>query len=372
MLLNPALKKILVVGQTPPPYGGQANMIKTMLKGKYSNVKLIHIRMSFSKDLDDVGSFSLHKVFHLFRVIIKIVYYRIIQNIQILYYPPAGPDKVPMFRDLAILCPTRWMFKKTVFHFHAAGISTMYDTLPWYLKIFYRWAYFNPDISIQLSDYNPDDGLLLGARQHCMIPNGIADGFIKMPSPPPKKGGLCNILFIGLIAESKGILILIDAIRIIKDRIPNFMVIVIGSFASPEFKNVVLKKIARHGLKKHFDFKGVLTGKAKRTQYINADILCFPTFFEAESFGLVAAEAMQFGLPVIASKWRGVQSLVKDGETGYLTPIQDSLSVADKLSLLMQNPLLRKKMGAKGRLRYLDKYTIEKFYEQLQKCFSQL
>ena len=43
------MRKILVVGQTPPPYGGQANMIKYMLEGRYQDIKMYHVRMSFTK-----------------------------------------------------------------------------------------------------------------------------------------------------------------------------------------------------------------------------------------------------------------------------------------------------------------------------------
>ena len=61
------MKKILVLGQTPPPYGGQAIMIKTFLEGNYSHIKLFHIRMSFSKDMDEMGKVKIRKIFHLFR-----------------------------------------------------------------------------------------------------------------------------------------------------------------------------------------------------------------------------------------------------------------------------------------------------------------
>ena len=53
-------KKILVIGQTPPPYGGQAIMIKYMLDGKYKNIELHHVRMCFSKQFDALGHVQLN------------------------------------------------------------------------------------------------------------------------------------------------------------------------------------------------------------------------------------------------------------------------------------------------------------------------
>ena len=66
--------RILVVGQTPPPFGGQAIMIEALLDGKYKKAKLFHVRMSFSKEMDDMGKFALSKVFHLLKVVIEIIY----------------------------------------------------------------------------------------------------------------------------------------------------------------------------------------------------------------------------------------------------------------------------------------------------------
>ena len=136
------MQRVLVIGQTPPPFHGQAIMIESLLGGEYKYAKLFHVRMSFSKEMDELGKFSLSKLLHLLKVIKDIVYFRIIHNVRILYYPPSNPETFPVLRDLAILCITRWMFKKTIFHFHAAGISELYPSLPWFLKILFRWGYF--------------------------------------------------------------------------------------------------------------------------------------------------------------------------------------------------------------------------------------
>ncbi|MCK5269122.1 MAG: glycosyl transferase family 1, partial [Spirochaetes bacterium] len=81
------MKKILAVGQTPPPYGGQAIMIKTMLEGEYKDVELIHIKMNFSSEMDEIGKLKIFKVFKLIGLISKIIFFRFYYNTHILYYP---------------------------------------------------------------------------------------------------------------------------------------------------------------------------------------------------------------------------------------------------------------------------------------------
>jgi hypothetical protein len=63
------MNKILVIGQTPPPFGGQAIMIKKMLEGHYSNSRLYLVRMNFSKNMNEMGKFKITKFFHLFSIL---------------------------------------------------------------------------------------------------------------------------------------------------------------------------------------------------------------------------------------------------------------------------------------------------------------
>lgn len=366
------MNKILVVGQTPPPYGGQALMIERMLNGAYKNARLYHVRMAFSQDMDDMGRLRLGKLFHPFSIIFRVVYLRLKYGIRILYYPSSGPSTMPMLRDIALLLCLRWMFRKTIFHFHAAGLSELYPNLPWLLKWLFRRVYFKPDIAIQLSSFNPDDAALLQAKSRYIVPNGIEDEYLMMGCPQKIENSICNILYVGLVSESKGILVLIDAVKIIVDSGAQVKVSVVGKFASENFKKTVIDRIAQFRLGAVFSFKGVLTGQAKYDQYVAADIFCFPTFFECESFGLVAVEAMQFKVPVILSRWRGVQSLIEDGVEGYFVPVRDAQSVADKLFQLVADPELRSRMGARGRERYLQQYSIEKFYQRMDECFGNL
>src|SRR5947207_11803100 len=109
------IKIILVVGQTPPPLGGQTIMIQRLLEGTYRSVKLVHVRMGFSDGLDKVGKLYPSKLLELMKVMFRIVVARLRHRADILYYPPAGPNFVPIVRDLAILFCTRWMFRKTIF-----------------------------------------------------------------------------------------------------------------------------------------------------------------------------------------------------------------------------------------------------------------
>jgi glycosyltransferase involved in cell wall biosynthesis len=204
------------------------------------------------------------------------------------------------------------------------------------------------------------------------VPNGIADHYVDIHTNLPIKKNCCRLLYVGRIIESKGIKILIEACQILKARAVDFELILVGQFESSEFRHEINKALTKYELQHMTEFTGVLTKGEKFDQYRSADIFCYPTYAESESFGTVLLEAMQFSLPFVASQWRGVCSVVRNGSSGFLVPKKDSHTFADKLELLIKDPDLRKRMGKKGREIYLKEYTLEKFHENMERVFLSL
>jgi glycosyltransferase involved in cell wall biosynthesis len=78
-----------------------------------------------------------------------------------------------------------------------------------------------------------------------------------------------------------------------------------------------------------------------------------------EGFPLSVLEAMRAGLPVVASNVNGVGEAVHDGETGYLVPRADVEQLRDRIGRLLAEPALRTGLGANGRRRYEQHFTLE-------------
>jgi glycosyltransferase involved in cell wall biosynthesis len=144
----------------------------------------------------------------------------------------------------------------------------------------------------------------------------------------------------------------------------------VGKFESLEYEKQTCSFISSHHLEKEVSFLGVLTGNAKYSTYRSADIFCFPTFFASEGFSVVLLEAMSFSLPVVTTDWRGLKSIVAEGESGFLVPIHDAKAVANRLSRLIDTPRLREEMGSVGRRRYEERFTAEVYHRNFQQVFS--
>jgi len=368
--------KVLVVGQTPPPYLGQPIMLQRLLESEIADVQLHHLRMVLSGDANEVGRFRWSKVFSLLPIVLRIIYARIFGGVDVLYYPPAGPNRVTLFRDFAILLPTRWMFRKTIFHFHASGLTEMYPRLPRWQRWLFRRAYFYPDAAIRLSDLTPDDARGVRARREYVIANGIDDpcpaGPPQHSSAPVSEARPLRLLFVAMLRESKGVLVLIEAAARLKAAGVAFRLEIMGQFISPEFKEQVLARVADLELNDQITFLGMLTGDAKFAAYARADVFCMPTHYESEAFPVVLLEAMAYGLPIVATEWRGIPSIVTDGETGFLVETRDPDAVADRLTKLAENAQLREEFGQNARERFAHEFIWSVHVARMREMFLEV
>jgi glycosyltransferase involved in cell wall biosynthesis len=320
--------KVLIAAQTPPPYGGMPIMIQRLLDSDLAGVRMVHVRLAFSADANEIGRYSVAKILRLFTVVASIMYRRIVDGPRVLYYVPAGPDRMPMIRDIFVLILTRWMFDKTIFHFHLAGISELYERLPAWQKWLFRLAYFGANASIRLSEFNPEDGRRLEAKRHYVVANGIDDPCpeldgVRTPAPITAENPL-RILFVAILYESKGLMVLVDACAKLAERGVPFQLDVLGNWQSEEYAARVHQRIDELGLGDRIRFLGRVIGDEKFVSYRRADVFCFPTYFHCEALPVVLLEATACGLPVVATRWRGIPSIVDDGDTGFLVDTHDA------------------------------------------------
>lgn len=365
-------KKILVVGQTPPPYGGQAMMIKYMLDGTYSNMELFHVRMCFSREFNDRGKINLYKLTHLCTIIYNVWRLRFKHNIHSLYYPISSSPKVALLRDVIILGCTRFLFKKTIYHFHAAGIS---EELPKYNTLIKNMCYEIlklPTLGITSSEYNPKDSEYLRSLQTKIIPLGIPD--LNKGEARLKYGATpyLTVMFLGLLNSTKGEGYILDAVNAINKTNRDVRFIFAGRFETAEYEKYFWAKVKEYKLEDKVDYRGIVTGDAKSQMFLEADVFCFPSFFSSESFGIVLLEGMMYQMPLIASRWRGIQSVIENRKNGYIVDIKNHSQITEALMELYDDRKKLASMAKESRRMFTEKYEVSKYLHNMELAMTNI
>ncbi len=356
---------VLVVGQTPPPYHGQAIAIAELVKAKWPDITISHVRLAYSRSAQEVGRFGIMKVWHLLQCAWQTIRELRKAPDTILYYPPGG-DTVPVIRDILFMFMVRRFAQRLVLHFHACGLAETFTNKPWLKKAAIR-AYGEIDAAIRLQPSIPPDAESLSPKRIFTVPNGL-----DVPAVTPSlksKGSALRILFAGLHTEEKGIYIVVEALARLLQMGLNVEVHTMGSWRSKAEEKKCLQLVKDKNAEGKIRFMGSLTGEDKWQEYVDADIFFFPTFYSAELMPLVAIEAMAFSLPVVASKWRGLADMIDDGKNGYLFPIKNTDIAVEKLATLVRDRTLRQKIGRDARLCYEKHYTLAEHLRVMSEVF---
>lgn len=361
------MRRVVVVGQTPPPIGGQATMIQTLITSDLPGVEVVHVELGAAKSAADRGRFAARKLVHALGVVIRVLWLRARTRADTLYFPPSS-DRLPVLRDALILTCTRWAFARTVLHFHAGGLGETIEGMPAPVRFFVRRAFARPDVAIRLTEASPDDPSAVRAAQQAVVPYGLPDRrpgprLSDRPTPPV-------ILFAGVIIETKGVLVALDALGALRDRGCEFRARFVGPWGSHDFEAVVRRHVTRLRLESLVSFTGPLSGDTYLEEHDAAFVFCFPTFFESETFGLVALEAMRARTPVVASDWRGVRALVDDGVTGMLVPARDDIALAGALEHVLADAELAQQFADAGRARYEQYFTEDVFLRSVSQLLG--
>lgn len=152
------------------------------------------------------------------------------------------------------------------------------------------------------------------------------------------------VLCVAALAPHKGVDVLIRAFARVAPQHPDVRLVLVGDGNA----RVALTQLANElGLADRVDFLG--WQKRPRISRLMRDCELLALATRAESFGLVLAEAMACGKPVVASNVGGIPEIVEDGRSGRLVPVDDVPAFAAALDSILSNPALANALGSEGR-----------------------
>jgi D-inositol-3-phosphate glycosyltransferase len=182
------------------------------------------------------------------------------------------------------------------------------------------------------------------------------------------------LLFVGRIEPLKSVDTIIEALHIIKEQDAAFLdslrLMIVGGHPNDTSDTEMMRLqqlMNTLGLSDVVQFVGAKDQNDLPCYYAAATAVIMPSHYE--SFGMVALEAMASGTPVIATEVGGLAFLVRDNETGYLIPVREAHSLAQRIEQIIRDGHKREKMGQQASHLAQD-YSWSKIADRLLTIFA--
>lgn len=373
--------KLLVFAHVPPPHHGQSQMVEYIVEGLRGRpdlgIEVFHVDVRLSQDLKDVGTARGGKLTLLLKYCREARRLAQRHGIEAIYYVPSPPRRTPLYRDWLALTQLRRSFPKLIYHWHSAGLGHWLNqrAAPWERWISHRLL-GKPTLSLVLTEGLRPDAVALNSQRVEVVNNAVLD-----PCPnftinlEPRRrlrietlrqhGGNVRVLFLALCSEDKGVFDAIDAV-VQANQLANahqsnlrFQLTIAGGFPDSETERRVRERLAAPDASACVEYVGFLATEAKLAAQRNADVFLFPSYYAYETHPLSVVEAMAFGLPVVATRWRGIPEMLP-------SPLADLVEPRNPGGLA--KALLDAAISDRGlalRQRYEQRYTLDRFLERL-------
>jgi len=163
---------------------------------------------------------------------------------------------------------------------------------------------------------------------------------------------------------AKGCDVSIKALRIIKERFPDVVLVLAGTKNIIDWVQSQQKDIAYMvSLVEFLGLEDNVLIDAFRLEempklYAASSVCVYPSSV-SEPFGLTMLEALSSGKPMVVTKTGGMPEIIKDGINGFIIPVKDFESLASRINCLLGNKELRERLGHTGRQMVEQQYTKE-------------
>jgi glycosyltransferase involved in cell wall biosynthesis len=207
---------------------------------------------------------------------------------------------------------------------------------------------------------------ILPERRTALIAGAGVDTTLFTPQPEPV--GTPVILLTARMLRDKGVVELVEASRLLKQRGQQVRVMLAGML-DPGNPTAIGETELRG-----WQTEGLVEWVGPRSDVpdllAQSHIVCLPSYREGLPLSLI--EAASSGRPIVTTDVPGCREIVRAGWNGLLVPPKDPVALADALQKLLLAPAMRQEMGAKGRALVLEKFTQELVIRQTLDVYKSL
>lgn len=244
-----------------------------------------------------------------------------------------------------------------------------------------KWAFSLPNRFIAVSKWigkNIEDKLQVPAEKIDVIYDGIDLGNLDLKADRyefRKNNGLQEDDFavglIGLLIPWKGQLLFLDAAKLLKVKIPNLKIVIIGGtpLDCKPYEDLLRQRVIDEKL----DDIVIFTGHVSKMEPVYKGLeVVLSASTSPEPLGIVVLESMAMGRPLIAPNHGGASEIMEHNKTGLLFVPNDAKSLAQQIESYYQDENLRVTLGQNARQHWLKTFATSKHAENIQSVYERL
>jgi len=360
-------KKLLFLVQLPPPIHGASIINKQIIDIEcIQNDYIIKILpFNFVEQLKEIGGFSFTKIYLLVQVFYKLMMNLFSYKPDLVFFNLSFKGGA-FYRDLIYITLIKLFRRKILYHLQGKGISEQWLNNK-FKKALYKYVFKNTNV-ICLSKLITNDLSGVYFDMPYIVNNGIETQSFE-GKPYSNEKNITTLIYLSALAYEKGLMVLLEAIRLLNAKNCDFELKIIGSpFTMTD--NDIFDYLQKNNLTGKVKILGAKYNDDKFKELIESDIFLHPTLNDA--FPLVLLEAMQSSLPIVSTFEGAIPEIVDDGITGFLVEKNNPEALAEKIEILINNPDLRKRMGEAGRKKILENYTLDIFEKNMKGVFDEI
>jgi glycosyltransferase involved in cell wall biosynthesis len=207
-----------------------------------------------------------------------------------------------------------------------------------------------------------------------LMQNGFDPSHIEIHAPVPPMpevplqssfSPLNLLVYAGQVIRGKGVDVLLEALTQVQTP---FKCVILGEGSHRPFCQALSAQL---GLANRVSFKGYVRPEDMPAHYSDASVAVMSSIWP-EPFGAVGLEAMRYGLPVVAFDVGGVGEWLIDGQNGFLVPRMDRSQYAARLTQLLRDKPLARKLGNSGRQLLREKFSFAAYITGLETLFERV
>jgi glycosyltransferase involved in cell wall biosynthesis len=168
------------------------------------------------------------------------------------------------------------------------------------------------------------------------------------------------------LIDRKGHRHLLDAIALLKDKLPDLVALIVGQGPLLETLQAQAESL---GISRNVKFLGWVPSALDVMQAM--DLLILPST-HIEGFGVCLVEAAYLGKPGVASDLPGIREACVHGETGLMAPVGDAPKLAEYIGTLLTDRNLYDTYARQGKARTEKLFTVERMAEELEQLYLEM